>query len=180
MAKITGPLFSFTASGNLAGQIQFRGNRYGAHAYRPPRPERQNQQTPSPSQAATRRRYADIRARWWELTPPERQAWADLATMPGFLGTGWNLFLAVHMAAPECNTCDGGTPWAVHACTIDGGRPDSVHSLRWDGGTPWGTENTPGGRPWIDGRQPGTDLRGIREGGTAFSQHVRIFDGGTP
>lgn len=180
MAKITGPLFSLTASGNVGGSIQFRGNRYGSHAYRPPRPEQQNQQAPSPAQAAIRRRYADIRARWHEILEAERQAWRDLATLPGCAGTGWSLYLAAHMHAPECLTCDGGTPWAIHGCTIDAGAPAAVHTRAWDGGTPWGTSNTPGGRPWIDGRLPHTALCGIREGGKPSAVHIHRYDGGTP
>lgn len=79
MAKITGPLMSRTANGNLAGMMQFRANRYGAHVYRPPAPTAQNQQAPSPAQALVRARYARIRAAWNVLTEPQRQDWRDAA-----------------------------------------------------------------------------------------------------
>lgn len=136
MAKITGPLFSMEAHGNIGGAIQFRGNRYGSHAYRPPRPEQQNQQPPTPAQAAVRGRYAEIRALWSESTEPERQTWRDLANLPGYAGTGWNLFLATHMATTDATTCDGGTPWAIPTGTIDGGTPSSHHDRIFDGGAP--------------------------------------------
>ncbi len=42
MARVTGPLFSQTAAGNMAkGALQFRADRWGSHVYKPQAPAKQ-------------------------------------------------------------------------------------------------------------------------------------------
>ena len=180
MAKITGPLMSMTASGNLAGMMQFRANRYGAHVYRPQTPTAQNQQAPSPAQVSVRARYTRIRAAWNVMTEPQRQDWRDAAARDLEPITGWNLFFASYTAAPDRCGADGGDPGSVASCIIGGGGPADLSSDYYDGGTPWGTENTIGGRPYVDGGGPIRVLDGIRDGGFPNSHHVRIYEGGKP
>ena len=95
MARVRGALMSQEASGNFAGQMQFRCNRYGGHVYRPPNPATQNQRPATQKQAAVRARYALARAAW---NAKARQA--DV--------TGFNLFMAAVMRA---DSQPGGTRW---------------------------------------------------------------------
>lgn len=97
MAKVRGPLMSMEASGNWAGQLQFRGNRYGGHVYRPPAPSTQNQAPPTEKQAAVRARYALARTAWNALSQVERDTWNTSAQLDPRPVTGWNLFLASRM-----------------------------------------------------------------------------------
>ena len=94
MARVKGPLMSMEASGNVAGQLQFRGNRHGTHAYRPPDPRTQNQGDATAKQTAVRERYAVIKSFWDTLPNATRNAWnAQAETDPNDIN-GWTLFFA--------------------------------------------------------------------------------------
>jgi len=94
MAKTSGPLFSVQAHGNLGGELQFRGNRYGGHVYRPMDPKRQNKGAPSAAQALHRACYAEALADWRRVGQDRRDAYAAQAIADPRAVSGWNLFLA--------------------------------------------------------------------------------------
>lgn len=94
MARTRGPLMSVAASGNVAGVMQFRQNRYGGHAYRPPAPRSKNQAPPSPAQAAIRVVYAEALADWRALPQAARDRWNVQAAAHPRAVSGWNLYAA--------------------------------------------------------------------------------------
>lgn len=108
MARVRGALMSQEASGNFAGQMQFRCNRYGGHVYRPPNPATQNQRPATQKQAAVRARYALARAAWNALGESESGAWVAMAKARQADVTGFNLFMAAVMRA---DSQPGGTRW---------------------------------------------------------------------
>jgi len=68
MARVTGPLFSETAAGNMAkGALQFRADRWGSHVYKPQDPTKQNQKPPSEAQVLQRLRFGKVRDAWTGL-----------------------------------------------------------------------------------------------------------------
>lgn len=104
MAKITNPLFSLEAHGNMAsGLVQFRLDRGRAHAYRPPKPAEQNQKTPSEKQAAQRARFDIIKTIWRDLTPAQKAVWEAKADENGTM-KGWSLLLSELL--PASNNLD--------------------------------------------------------------------------
>lgn len=107
MARVRGPLMSMEASGNFAGQFQFRHNRYGGHVYKPPVPSTQNQRPATKAQALVRARYAAGRLEWNGLEENVRSSWAATARARKNDVTGFNLFMAAWMTAtpPEPPVC---------------------------------------------------------------------------
>lgn len=94
MARVRGPLMSMEASGNFAGQMQFRCNRYGGHVYRPPDPTTQNQRPATQSQSVVRQRYRSAVAAWRALSEQDRNGWRAQGSAMLNDVSGWNLFLA--------------------------------------------------------------------------------------
>jgi hypothetical protein len=74
MAKVRGPLFSFDASGTVAGLLTFNPTRTTPTARRAPR----SSAPPSAAQIVMRQRCRDAAASWHALTAPERAAWTAL------------------------------------------------------------------------------------------------------
>lgn len=105
MARVRGPLMSFEASGNFAGQMQFRCNRYGGHVYRPPDPVTQNQRPATVAQTAQREKYALGRAAWNTLDEEDKIAWNATATASKEDVTGFNLFMQMAMTTGLPQTC---------------------------------------------------------------------------
>ena len=98
MAKVTAPLFSQTAQGNLAkGALQFRGGLGGSQVYRPEASTLQNQQPASASQRQQRSRFAAVCKVWQVLSPQEKQAYHQQAQTWGN-GNGWQYFVALKLA----------------------------------------------------------------------------------
>ena len=98
MAKVTAPLFSQTAQGNLAkGALQFRGGLGGSQVYRPKAPTLQNQQPASANQRRQRARFAAVCTAWQVLSPQEKQAYHQHAQTWGN-GNGWQYFVALNLA----------------------------------------------------------------------------------
>lgn len=99
MAKVTGPLFSITAHGNLAGgAMQFRVDRGRAHVYKPQPPKQQNQQPASANQTAQRERFNAVKAIWRGFDQWQRDKWEEQAEKFGTM-KGWSLFLAEYLPA---------------------------------------------------------------------------------
>lgn len=121
MARVKGPLMSMEASGNVAGQLQFRGNRHGTHVYRPTDPRQQNQGQATQKQTAVRARYRQINAAWNAMSAPERDDWNATAETDPRAVSGWNLYLAAAMAT-------GNQPTTL---TWD------ADGARWDNGAKW-------------------------------------------
>lgn len=99
MARVRGPLMSQEASGNFAGQMQFRCNRYGGHVYRPQDPATQNQRPATAKQSAQRARYALARVAWNTLEESESGAWVAMDKARQADVTGFNLFMAAVLGA---------------------------------------------------------------------------------
>lgn len=121
MAKVSGPLHSLDARGNLGGQVQYRGGRRGTHAYRPANPATLNQKAPSEAQTATRDAYRRALGLWRALAPSERQGYDDRATAGGEALSGWNLFLRERMSIDP--------PTLVQDALIFGGSPLTVTGI---------------------------------------------------
>ena len=69
MARVKGPLMSFSASGNTTGgSMQFRTTKAGTHVYQPPEPAMQNQAPPSPQQEAQRLKFKEACDEWAKLS----------------------------------------------------------------------------------------------------------------
>ncbi|MEY3288020.1 MAG: hypothetical protein RLZZ419_262 [Pseudomonadota bacterium] len=95
MARVTGPLFSQTAAGNMAkGALQFRADRWGSHVYKPQAPAKQNQLPPSDAQVLQRMRFAMVRDAWTGLGI-NGQDYYNLLAAAGGLMNGWNLYLSL-------------------------------------------------------------------------------------
>lgn len=98
MAKVSAPLFSQTAQGNLAkGALQFRGGLGGSQVYRPKAPSLQNQQPASARQHQQRARFAGVCKAWQALSPQEKQTYHQQAQTWGN-GNGWQYFVALKLA----------------------------------------------------------------------------------
>ena len=95
MAKVSGPLFSHSASGNLAsGNLQYRSGHWGTQAYKPLTPSKQNQGKPSPAQTAQRARFKVVRDGWHALSPDTKQNYNNQAAALGTMN-GWNLYVSL-------------------------------------------------------------------------------------
>jgi len=114
MARVKGPLMSFSASGSVGqGLVQFRTTRNGPQVVIPALGRSSRQQSASPQQATIRAEVAGIAAEWRTLSPSARAWWLDQAratTAPN----GWNLFLAARLYELR-------NP--VNALTLADGRP---------------------------------------------------------
>ena len=98
MAKVTTPLFSKTAHGNIAkGGMQYRSGQWGSHVYKPLAPGKQNQQAPSPAQAKQRERFNGICTAWHLLSKAEQDDYRQQAAEIGGLN-GWNLYVSLGLA----------------------------------------------------------------------------------
>ena len=101
MAKVTGPLFSTSASGNLAnGNLQYRSGHWGTQVYKPLTPSKQNQGKPSPAQAAQRARFNVVRDGWHSLSPEIKQNFNNQAAALGTMN-GWNLYVSLGLKNPK-------------------------------------------------------------------------------
>ncbi|MEI6541968.1 MAG: hypothetical protein WCL60_00500 [Methylococcales bacterium] len=101
MAKVTGPLFSNTASGNLAnGNLQYRSGHWGTQVYKPLTPSKQNQGKPSPAQTAQRARFKVVRDGWHALSPDTKQNYNNQAAALGTMN-GWNLYVSLGLKNPK-------------------------------------------------------------------------------
>ena len=92
MAKVTAPLFGFSASGRLNKALVYgswRGIKY-ARMYAVPSNPR------TPAQIAHRALFSAAVADWKELSPAEKDNWNQQAS--GRPLTGFNLFVRDHMA----------------------------------------------------------------------------------
>ena len=99
MAKVSGPLFSESASGNMAsGNMQYRSGHWGTHVYKPLSPGQQNQGKPSAAQAEKRKQFLTIRDNWHLLTPDAKQDYQAQAAKIGNIN-GWNLFVSEGMTS---------------------------------------------------------------------------------
>ena len=95
MARVTGPLFSQTAAGNMAkGALQFRADRWGSHVYKPQDPTKQNQLSPSEAQVLQRLKFGKVRDAWTGLGINGQDYYTKLAAEGGKMN-GWNLYLSV-------------------------------------------------------------------------------------
>jgi hypothetical protein len=95
MARVTGPLFSQTAAGNMAkGALQFRADRWGSHVYKPQAPGKQNQLEPSEAQVLQRLKFGKVRDAWTGLGI-NGQDYYNLLAAEGGKMNGWNLYLSL-------------------------------------------------------------------------------------
>ena len=95
MARVTGPLFSQTAAGNMAkGALQFRADRWGSHVYKPQDPTKQNQLPPSEAQVLQRLKFGNVRDAWTSLGI-NGQDYYNLLAAEGGKMNGWNLYLSL-------------------------------------------------------------------------------------
>ena len=95
MARVTGPLFSQTAAGNMAkGALQFRADRWGSHVYKPQDPTKQNQLPPSEAQVLQRLKFGKVRDAWTSLGI-NGQDYYNLLAAEGGKMNGWNLYLSL-------------------------------------------------------------------------------------
>ena len=95
MARVTGPLFSQTAAGNMAkGALQFRADKWGSHVYKPQAPGKQNQLEPSEAQVLQRLKFGNVRDAWTSLGI-NGQDYYNLLAAEGGKMNGWNLYLSV-------------------------------------------------------------------------------------
>jgi len=100
VAKVTGPLFSTSASGNLVnGLMQYRTGHFGTQVHKPLNPKEQNQAKPSPAQTARRELFMLIRDSWHALSPDKQQHYKEQAATLGTMN-GWNLYIAINMHNP--------------------------------------------------------------------------------
>ena len=98
MTKISGPLHSQAASGNMGkGIMQFRTVNGFTHAYKPVLPALQNQRIPTAAQLAQRLQFTAARDSWQSLEPEAKQAWNIGAAIIGKMN-GWNYYLSVYLA----------------------------------------------------------------------------------
>lgn len=114
MAKITGPLMSLDARGNIGkGSMQFRGGLHGVHAYKPT-PPNARKKTPTSAQAAHRAIYGQAVEAWRALPEAQKKSWASMATQSPEPLSGWNLYLREFInnqgVIPENAAAWGGTP----------------------------------------------------------------------
>jgi hypothetical protein len=94
MAKVTAPLFSVSASGNMAsGTMQYRSGNWGTHVYKPLAPGKQNKGKPTATQAARRAEFLQVRDAWHALSVEANQGYQVEANTIGGLN-GWNLFVS--------------------------------------------------------------------------------------
>ena len=109
MAKVTGPLMSMSATGQLGRQIIFAGLGKGSRAYqlKPPKG------TGNPARKSL---YADGCAAWQALTNEQKQVFVE-AARPLKL-TGFNLYMRDYLSA---GPAPSGTQWDGGATTWDGG-----------------------------------------------------------
>lgn len=75
MAKVTGPLFSFAASGSIANLLTMEQRAHGTTARRKPI----STGNPTAPQVAERTRCKDAAAAWKITTAPIKQEWRTLA-----------------------------------------------------------------------------------------------------
>jgi len=95
MARVTGPLFSQTAAGNMAkGALQFRADKWGSHVYKPLNPAKQNRFPPSDAQILQRLRFGKVREAWTALGSVGQAYYNRLAASGGLMN-GWNLYLSL-------------------------------------------------------------------------------------
>ncbi|MEY3879588.1 MAG: hypothetical protein RIQ94_383 [Pseudomonadota bacterium] len=95
MAKVSGPLFSETASGNLAkGALQYRSGHWGTQVYKPLTPLKQNQGQPSPAQTARRELFNVVKDNWHALSAEAKKTYQDQAKALGTMN-GWNLYVSI-------------------------------------------------------------------------------------
>lgn len=117
MARVTGPLFSESASGRIGTALLFRGGPAGPRVSRPPDPRRTNQGPPSEAQAAVRARYSEAAAAWRALAPAERERWNADARDDARPMHGWALYLEhwsdAHPPRPPCDDGQYVPPSAV-------------------------------------------------------------------
>lgn len=90
MAKVKGPLFSLSASGNFQGLIEFRTTdgqtvAAGPKAYVPPR---------TPAQAEQTNRFKDAVIGWRALDPAGKAAWAAIAPSNT---SGYRLYISEYL-----------------------------------------------------------------------------------
>ena len=98
MAKVTYPLFSETAHGNMGkGSLQFRSTKAGTHAYKPLSPGKQNQQPASTAQAQQRARFLAVREQWRLLPNDLKILYQQRAAALGGLN-GWTLYVSLSLA----------------------------------------------------------------------------------
>ena len=95
MARVTGPLFSEKATGNIAnGALQFRGDKWGSHVYKPQDPKKQNQLPPSDAQILQRMQFQMVCTAWTGLGI-SGQYYYNLIAKNGSKISGWNLYLSL-------------------------------------------------------------------------------------
>ena len=95
MARVTGPLFSQTAAGNMAkGALQFRADKWGSHVYKPQDPGKQNKLPPSEAQVLQRLKFGNVRDAWASLGI-NGQDYYNLLAAEGGKMNGWNLYLSL-------------------------------------------------------------------------------------
>lgn len=75
MAKITGPLFSFGASGTIARTITFRGSRRGSVANH----RQQHRKPPTPQQLSERNSLITCAAFWNAADSAYKSTWSSIA-----------------------------------------------------------------------------------------------------
>mgnify|MGYP001765784216 CR=1 FL=1 len=105
MAKVKGPLMSLDASGTIAGDTRLRHMRGHVLMYRGGEPGSVRRKAPSATQAQVRAKFADARARWRTLSPPQRAYWQAVAQELGAGLSAWNCFLScVLLGGAACST----------------------------------------------------------------------------
>ncbi|MGZ8944321.1 MAG: hypothetical protein ACXW1W_02735 [Methylococcaceae bacterium] len=117
MAKVTYPLFSETAHGNMGkGVLQYRAGLGGTHVYKPLAPAKQNQQPASTTQAKQRARFLAVRERWRLLPNDLKTAYKQRAAAIGGLN-GWMLYVSLSLAKSiypdDTVLCSDGLPLLV-------------------------------------------------------------------
>lgn len=117
MAKITGPLFSQSATGSIAKRVTFRETARGTFAHKTPKAST----SATPGQIAQRANYQDAIVAWHALDGPTKQYWREIGIIMKM--TGYNAFISDYLSALNV---PAGIQWDSGATIWDSG------STIWD------------------------------------------------
>jgi len=107
MVRALGPLFSISASKQLAKSIIFKTKGGKTFVTRYNKPGGKNPFTPSASQTGKRDDYYMATGIWQNFSDAEKAYWDNLAESSGKNISGWNYFLGEVMKDPD-NFCSLG------------------------------------------------------------------------
>lgn len=99
MTKLTGPLFSLSASKTLKKLLTFQKRPSGHAVYKYNKPGDVNPFIPSDGQVSQRAVIGALVAKWQALSVETKTYWDNLARAAGYIGTGYHYF--IHSGGPS-------------------------------------------------------------------------------